>query len=58
VGAPADFILFDLDYPWQVKEAEMASRSRNSCFEKARLAGKVLATYVGGNKVFQHREAS
>src|SRR5690606_18471799 len=30
VGAPADFILFDLDYPWQVKEAELRSRSHNT----------------------------
>jgi dihydroorotase len=52
VGAPADFILIDLDYPWQVKEAELHSRSRNTAFEGARLAGKVVATYVGGEKVF------
>ena len=52
VGAPADFILIDLDYPWQVKETELRSRSRNTSFEGARLAGKVTATYVGGQRVF------
>jgi dihydroorotase len=52
VGAPADFILVDLDYPWQVKENEIRSRSRNTAFEGARLAGKVVATYVGGERVF------
>ena len=52
VGAPADFILFDLDYPWQVKESDFRSRSHNSCFENARLAGRVMATYVAGQKVF------
>lgn len=52
VGAPADFILIDLDYPWQVKEAELRSRSRNTAFEGARLAGKVAATYVAGERVF------
>lgn len=52
VGAPADFILIDLDYPWQVKEAELRSRSRNTAFEGARLAGKVVATYVAGERVF------
>ena len=56
VGAPADFILFDLDYPWQVTEADFRSRSRNSSFEGARLAGKVMATYVAGRKVFAHDE--
>ncbi len=54
VGAPADFILFDLDYPWQVSEADFRSRSHNSSFEGARLAGKVMATYVGRKKVFEH----
>jgi dihydroorotase len=54
VGAPADFILVDLDYPWQVSEADFRSRSRNSCFEAARLAGKVMATYVAGERVFAH----
>ena len=52
VGAPADFILVDLDYPWQVKESEIRSRSHNTAFEGARLAGKVVATYVGGERVF------
>ena len=52
VGAPADFILINLDYPWQVSEANMRSRSRNSSFEGARLAGKVVETYVAGRKVF------
>jgi dihydroorotase len=54
VGAPADFILVDLDYPWQVTETDFRSRSRNSSFEGARLAGKVMATYVAGKKVFDH----
>lgn len=53
VGAPADFILIDLDYPWQVKEGELRSRSRNTAFEGARLAGRVVATYVQGERVFE-----
>lgn len=53
VGAPADFILIDLDYPWLVKEAGFRSRSRNTAFEGARLAGKVVATYVAGERVFE-----
>lgn len=51
-GAPADLVLFDMDYPWQVTERAILSRSRNTSFEGARLAGKVLATYVGGQKVY------
>ena len=53
-GAPADFILLDMDYPWQVSERDFCSRSRNSCFEGARLAGKVMATYVAGEKIYGH----
>lgn len=52
VGAAADFILIDVDYPWQVKESDIRSRSRNTAFESARLAGKVAATYVAGERVF------
>jgi dihydroorotase len=53
VGAPADFVLIDLEYPWQVQEGALRSRSRNTSFEGARLAGRVMATYVGGQKVFE-----
>jgi dihydroorotase len=55
-GAPADLILFDLDYPWQVSEREIRSRSRNTSFEGARLAGKVMQTIVGGQVVHTHTE--
>jgi dihydroorotase len=54
--APADLILFDLDYPWQVSEREIRSRSRNTSFEGARLAGKVMRTIVGGQTVHTHLE--
>ncbi|MCR6634827.1 dihydroorotase [Devosia sp.] len=55
-GAPADLILVDLDYPWQVNENELRSRSRNTSFENARLAGKVMRTIVGGETVFLHKD--
>lgn len=57
-GAPADLILFDLDYPWQVTEREIRSRSLNTCFEGARLAGKVMRTIVGGATVYTHTEGA
>jgi dihydroorotase len=50
-GAPADLILFDPDWPWVVAETTIRSRSRNTCFEGARLAGKVMRTIVGGKTV-------
>ena len=51
-GAPADLILVDLDEPWIVSEAAIRSRSKNTCFEGARLQGKVLQTLVAGRTVF------
>jgi dihydroorotase len=52
-GAPADLALVDPDYPWIVQEADIRSRSKNTCFEGARLQGKVLQTMVAGRTVFQ-----
>jgi dihydroorotase len=51
-GAPADLALVDLDEPWIVREADIKSRSKNTCFEGARLQGKVLQTMVAGRTVF------
>ncbi|HEY6629868.1 MAG TPA: dihydroorotase [Rhizobiaceae bacterium] len=51
-GAPADLILVDLDDPWVVQEADIRSRSKNTCFEGARLQGRVLQTLVAGRTVF------
>ncbi|MGN6470431.1 MAG: dihydroorotase [Rhizobiaceae bacterium] len=51
-GAPADLALVDLDEPWLVREADIRSRSKNTCFEGARLQGKVLQTMVAGRTVF------
>lgn len=55
-GAPADLILFDLDYPWQVSERDIRSKSRNTSFEGARLAGKVMRTILAGQTVYTHAE--
>ena len=52
-GAPADLVLIDLDTPWVVSEADIRSRSKNTCFEGARLQGKVLQTLVAGRTVFE-----
>ncbi len=51
-GAPADLVLVDLDEPWVVQEKAIRSRSKNTCFEGARLQGKVLQTMVAGRTVF------
>jgi dihydroorotase len=52
-GASADLAVVDLDAPWIVREADIRSRSKNTCFEGARLQGKVLQTLVAGRTVFR-----
>jgi dihydroorotase len=51
-GAAADLILVDLDAPWIVREADIRSLSKNTCFEGARMQGRVLQTMVAGRTVF------
>ena len=52
-GAAADLIVVDLEEPWVVREADIRSRSKNTCFEGARLQGKVLQTMVAGRTVYR-----
>jgi dihydroorotase len=52
-GAPADLVLVDLNEPWVVREAAIRSRSKNTCYEGARLQGQVLRTLVAGRTVFE-----
>ncbi len=56
VGAPADFIVIDLDFPWVVAEKDIVSRSRNTAFEGARLQGAVMQSFVAGRSVFRHAQ--
>jgi dihydroorotase len=51
-GAAADLVVVDLDEPWIVREDAIRSRSKNTCFEGARLQGRVLQTMVSGRTVF------
>lgn len=51
-GAPADLVLFDPDVPVLIDRFKLASKSKNTPFDGARMQGKVLATYVGGQQVF------
>lgn len=51
-GAPADLAVVDLNEPWVVRETGIRSRSKNTCFEGARLQGRVLQTMVAGRTVF------
>lgn len=52
VGGPADLVLFDADRPWRVEAEKMASKSKNSCFDRRPVQGMVLRTIVDGRTVF------
>ena len=56
VGAPADVIIFDPEFPWVVSEKDIVSRSHNTSFEGARLQGAVMQSFVAGGSVFRHAE--
>jgi len=50
-GAPADLVLFDPDAPFILDRFALASKSRNTPFDGARLQGRVKATFVGGRQI-------
>lgn len=56
VGAPADLILIDPEFPWVVAEKDIVSRSRNTAFEGARMQGAVMQSFVAGRSVFRHAD--
>ncbi|OJY32214.1 MAG: dihydroorotase [Rhodobacterales bacterium 65-51] len=51
-GAPADLVLFDPDAPFVLDRFTLRSKSKNTPFDGQRMEGKVLATWVGGTRVF------
>jgi dihydroorotase len=55
-GAPADLILVDLGQPWVVDRTLLRARSKNSPFDESKMQGRVLATMVAGNMVYQYAQ--
>ncbi|GHE96692.1 dihydroorotase [Aliiroseovarius zhejiangensis] len=51
-GAPADLVLFDPDTPFVLDRFKLNSKSKNTPFDGARMEGRVLGTWVGGERVF------
>lgn len=52
LGAPADLVLFDPDTPFVLDRFTLLSKSKNTPFDGSRMEGKVLATYLGGSRIF------
>ncbi|MFB2594777.1 dihydroorotase [Paracoccus sp. p4-l81] len=51
-GAPADLVLFDPDAPFVLDRFALLSKSKNTPFDGQRMEGRVIGTWVGGNRVF------
>ncbi len=51
-GAPADLVLFDPDAPFVLDRFKLNSKSKNTPFDEARMEGKVIGTWVSGNRIF------
>jgi dihydroorotase len=56
VGAPADFVVFDLDRPWQISEDDFRSKSKNSPFDGRPVQGRAIKTIVGGRVVYDSKD--
>jgi len=52
-GAPADLVVFDPGRLWRVGPAALRSQGRNTPFMGYELAGRVRATLVAGNTVYE-----
>ena len=51
-GAPGDVVVFDPDAEWILDASKLASKSKNTPFDGARMEGRVIGTWVGGQRVF------
>ena len=51
-SAPADLVLIDPDLPFAVTQDKLHSRARNTPFDGRKFQGRAVATYVGGECVF------
>ena len=52
-GAPADFVLIDIDVPRRINASEFRSKSKNTPFDERPAQGRAMRTVVGGRDVFE-----
>lgn len=55
-GYDADLVLVDIDYMYEVKNADLHSKSKNSPYDGTHLYGKVVTTIKGGRITYQIEE--
>ena len=55
-GTPADLVLFDPNRDWTVDPEEFASKGKNTPLVGTTFKGRVVATLVAGQVVFQRSE--
>jgi dihydroorotase len=51
-GSPGDLVLFDPDAPFVLDRHALLSKSKNTPFDGARLQGRVMGTWRGGQRIF------
>ena len=56
VGASADFILFDLERGWKVRDTELVSKSKNTPFDLRLVQGVVMRTVIDGRTVYEIKD--
>lgn len=52
-GSQADLTLFDLAEEWVVDKEKFRSKARNTCFDKAKVTGRVKYTILGGRFTYR-----
>ena len=55
VNAPADLIVFDPDVPFLLDRSTLLSKSKNTPFDGQRMEGRVLASFVAGQQIFEYK---
>ncbi|MGR3503148.1 dihydroorotase [Pseudaestuariivita sp.] len=53
VGATADLVLFDAGAPFVLDRTTLRSKCKNTPFDGQRMQGRVLATYLGGEVIYE-----
>ena len=52
-GTTADIGIFDPDQEWMVDASEFESKGKNTPLDGTMLKGRVVATIVGGNLIYE-----